>query len=108
MTDIHSEIAEHYDSINSALHERDRLTALARDLQNELTIAKGTISHLNNQLDKVTHERDRYMRYSFALTTRINAMQDIWAGMIDLSKQEADSQLPSQLPKAPQIEGNGG
>lgn len=50
MTDIHSEIADHYDSINSALHERDRLTSLARDLQNKLTVAEDKIEWLGKQL----------------------------------------------------------
>lgn len=108
MTDIHPALAEHYDGMNTALRERDRLASLTIDLQNELTVAKKQVDYFTSQLNKVTNERDHYMRYSFALTTRINAMQDIWAGMIDLSKQEAGSQLPAQLPKAANIEGNGG
>lgn len=102
MSDIHSEIADHYESMNDALHERDRLTSLSRNLQNELTVAKERIDWLSSQIDKITRERDHYMRYSFALTTRVNAMQDIWTGMMELSKQEAASQLPAPM------EGNGG
>lgn len=103
MSDIHSEVADHYKAINVALHERDRLTSLSRNLQNELTVAKDKVEYLSNQIDKVTRERDHYMRYSFALTTRVNAMQDIWTGMMELSKQEANSQLPAPIEK--QIEG---
>lgn len=99
MSDIHPTIADHYEAMNIALHERDKLTALARDLENELTVAKDKIDFLSNQIDKITRERDHYMRYSFALTTRVNAMQDIWTGMMELSKNEANSQLPAQLEK---------
>ncbi len=103
MSDIHPALADHYSGMNEALKERDSLKALNADLQNELTVSKKTIDYLTNQCDKLARDRDHYMRYSFALTTRINAMQDIWAGMMDLAKHEADNQLP----KAAQIEGNG-
>lgn len=107
MSDIHPAIADHYQGMNVALHERDELREKNNGLQNELTIAKGMVEYLTTKLDDVTRDRDHYMRYSFGLTTRINAMQDIWSGMMDLAKHEADNQLPAQLPKAVQIEGSG-
>lgn len=107
MTDIHPTLAEHLNGMNEALRERDSFKSLNNDLQNELSVAKKTIDYLTNQCDKITSERNHYMRYSFALTTRINAMQDIWSGMMDLAKHEADNQLPVQLPKAANIEGSG-
>lgn len=107
MTDIHPTLTEHYMGMNEALKERDSLKAVNKNLENDIAIAEGMNKHLKEQLVAITSERNHYMRYSFALTTRINAMQDIWSGMMDLAKHEADNQLPVQLPKAANIEGSG-
>lgn len=97
--EMHSAIVDHYKGMNDALHKRDELAAIVIDLTNELTVAKRLNVEYKETIEKTKRERDHYMRYSFALTTRINAMQDIWSGMLDLPNHEAESQLPATLEK---------
>lgn len=101
---IHPAIQNHYSGMNEALFERDQLRSRANELQNELAIARGAVARLENENIRVTKERDHYMRYSFALSTRINAMQDILNGIMDLAEHEADNPSPKQLPVAANIE----
>lgn len=108
MTDIHPAIANHYDGMNSALHDRDRLASLVVDLQNELTVAKKQVDYLTERLEHLTKDRDYYYRKAFAYTNTLVNTRNQLQNMLDLADHEAESPAPALLPKASNIGENDG
>ncbi len=100
---IHPAIADHYEGMNAALYQRDKLKETCTSLQNKLEVALGTIDRMQLQLDDTTRQRDHYMRQTFALTSRLNSVQDIIGATLDLAVHEANNPSPP-MPKAATIE----
>lgn len=82
---IHPAINEHYDAMNEALHERDQLRTELQKTTNELAIEQGKNKFLQEQLERVTNERDRYLRFNFELTSRMNSIRGIMDNMFETS-----------------------
>ncbi len=101
---MHDVIADHYEGINEALHERDRLTALANDLQNELTVARKLIDHHTSGVEALTKERDFYYRKAFAFESKLRDMKSMIEGLFALVEFEATVSQVVPMPKAANIE----
>ncbi len=104
--DMHSVIADHYQGINEALHERDRLQALATDLQNELTVARKLIDHHTNTLEILTKDRDFYYRKAHAFESQLRNMRGMLDGVLSLVEFEATNSpvKAPEMPKAANID----
>lgn len=88
---IHPAIKDHYVGMNEALHERDKFHADSVNLQNKLIVEQGNNTFLQNQLDKITKERDYHMRLNFELTSRMNSIRGIMDSMFEVAAGVADS-----------------
>lgn len=102
--DVHPAIADHYQGMNDALHERDKLAALVIELQSKLAISDGINKHLKEQLDKVSAERNYYIRKSLSYTTTLVNMRNTVQNMLDLADHEAENSAPAKLPRISESE----
>jgi hypothetical protein len=100
---IHPAIADHYEGMNEALHERDKLQHLASDLQNELTVTQRLNEQYQAQIDILTKERDFYYRNAYAFENKLRDMKGMIDGLFSLVKFEADNS-PVQAPSTPSFD----
>jgi len=90
---IHPAIADYYREMNEALHERDKLQIELDETITELKIEKGKTAFLQQQLDKVTAERDYHMRLNWEQASRMSSIRSIMDTMFETAQHAADSKL---------------
>lgn len=88
---LHPEVDSFIHTISGRLRNRDELEAENTQLLGQLTGTKVALEHSQTALKEITAERDRYMRMSLALRTRLNAIQDIIGATLDYADKEADA-----------------
>lgn len=104
---IHREIADHYEAMNGALYERDRLTDDCRQLSNSLAVAHQLNDEHQKQIIKLQAERDYYYRKAYAFENKLRDMKGMIDGVMSLVEFEAENS-PVTAPKMPMVSNIGG
>lgn len=102
--DMHSVIADHYQGLNDALHERDAFAIRNRQLENDIAIAHGLNKGLMEQVASLTKERDYYYRKAYAFESKLRDMKGMIDGVMSLVEFEAEKSpmtVPITAPKLP-------